>query len=269
MRTFPKNQALCLALALLVTVSVAIPAAAQAAYSDQQEVQHRIERAKIFREAYPLISDTDLYCSIYIHSGELPDTRITAAEKSDEKILLSDADVFFINKGKQDGLEIGQIFLVIEVGQPIGDYGFLASKQGRAQIVFLEDNRATARVEKTCGRLMVGNYLLPFEEKESMLGKDLGYEKFAEGDSGAVGRIIYLQGDSNQIGSGGWAIIDIGEEAGVMVGQQMTIYRQARPDLPREGIGNLVVIDTQPRTATIKVLTCSDSISKGLQVQAK
>jgi hypothetical protein len=269
MNVSPKTPALCLALALLVAVSIAIPAAARAAYGNQEEPQHRIERAKIFREAYPLISDTDLYCSIYLHSAELPAIRITAADKGDEKILLSDADVFFINKGEQDGLEIGQIFLIIEIGQPIGSYGYLAHRCGRCQVVSLEDNRAVAKVEKTCGRIMIGDYLLPFEEKESMLGKDLGYEKFSEGESGAVGRIIYLQGDHNQIGSGGWAIIDIGEEAGVMVGQQMTIFRQSRPDLPREGIGNLIVIDTQPRTATIKVLSCSDPVRLGLQVQAK
>ncbi len=264
-----KNQALCLALAFLVTMGVATLAVAQTNYSDQEKVQHQIERTKIFREAYPLISDTDLYCSIYLHSGDLPDMKITAAEKGEAKILLSDADVFFTDRGKLDGLEIGQIFLIIEVGRPVGDYGYLASKRGRGQIVFLEDNRAMAKVEKTCGQLMVGHYLVPFEEKESMLGKDLGYEQFGESENGAVGRIIYLQDDYNQIGTGGWAIIDIGEEAGVMIGQQLTIYRQARSDLPKEGIGNLIVIDTQPRTATVKILSCSDSIVMGLQVQAK
>ncbi len=264
-----RDQALCLALVFFVMMGVATLAVALTQYGDQEQVQHQIERAKIFREAYPLISDTDLYCSIYVHSGDLPDMRISAAEKGETKILLSDGDVFYTDKGKLDGLEIGQIFLIIEVGRAIGDYGYLASKRGRGQIVYLEDNRAMAKVEKTCGQLMVGNYLIPFEEKESMLGKDLGYEQFGESENGAVGRIIYLQDDFNQIGSGGWAIIDIGEEAGVMIGQQLTIFRQAKADRPREGIGNLIVIDTQPRTATVKILSCSDSIVMGLQVQAK
>ncbi|MGQ9672400.1 MAG: hypothetical protein ACUVV5_04620 [Candidatus Aminicenantales bacterium] len=237
--------------------------------SGDQAVQHQIEKAKIYREAYPLISETDLYCSIYAYNGELPDLRITDAEKGAEKILLSDSDLVFVNKGKNDGLEIGQVFLIIEIGQSLGDHGYLAVKQGRAHIVFLEDRRSVARIEKACGRVMVGDYLIPFEEKESLLGKDLGYEAFSEEDKGAVGTIIYLQTDYNQIGSGSWGIIDIGESSGVQIGQQMTIYKQIREDLPRVGIGNLIVIDTQPDTATFKILSCSDSVRKGHQVQAK
>jgi len=252
-----------------ISVGLFIISALGWSISNGQAVQHQIEKAKIFREAYPLISETDLYCSIYAHKGELPDMRITAAEKGAEKILLSDSDVFFVNKGKDDGLEMGQVFLIVEIGQSLGEHGWLATKQGRGHVIFLEANRAVARVEKACGRVMVGNYLVPFEEKESLLGKDLGYEAFSEEDKGAMGTIIYLQSDWNQIGSGSWGIINIGETSGVQVGQQMTIYKQIREDLPRVGIGNLIVIDTQPDTATIKVLSCSDAVRIGYQVQAK
>jgi len=266
---FFKNQALCMTLVFFVLAAFLAPALAQTKSDDQEQVQPQIERAKIFREAYPLISETDLYCAIFVQDGELPDTRITAAERQAEKIQYADSDLVFINKGKNDGVEVGQVFLIIEMGDKIGNFGYIATKRGRAHVMFLEDNRCMARVEKACGRVMVGNYLLPFEEKESLLGKDLGYEPFAEGNSGAIGNIIYLQNDYNQIGSGGWAIIDIGEEIGIQVGQQMTIYKKIREDLPREGIGNVVVIDTQAKTATIKVLSCSDAIRIGMQVQGK
>lgn len=266
---FPKKQALCVTLVFFVLSAFLAPALAQTKSDDQERVQHQIERAKIFRDAYPLISETDLYCAIFAYDGELPDMRVTDAEKGAEKILLADGDLIFVNKGKNDGLEIGQVFLIIEIGDKIGGFGYLASKRGRAFVIFLEDNRAVARLEKTCGRVMVGNYLVPFEEKESLLGKDLSFEAFAEGNSGAVGNIIYLERDYNQIGSGGWALIDIGEESGIQVGQQMTIYKKIREDLPREGIGNIVVIETRAKTATVKVLSCSDAIRKGMQVQAK
>jgi hypothetical protein len=266
---WPKNQALCVILAFFVLLALFAPASAQTRSNDQEQVQNQIERAKIFRDAYPLISETDLYCSIFVHEGELPDMRIVAAEREAERIQFSDADLIFINRGKNDGVEVGQVFLIIEMGDPIGNFGLLATKRGRAYVIFLEDNRSVARVEKACGRVMIGNYLLPFEEKESLLGKDLGYEAFAEGDTGAVGNIIYLQNNYNQIGSGSWAIIDIGEDSGIQVGQQMTVYEKIREDLPREGIGNLVVIETRAKTATIKVLSCSDAIRTGMQVQGK
>lgn len=265
-KSCPGIQALSIAVAGLALVVVPVLAQTN---SNDQEARHQIERAKIYREAYPLISETDLYCSFYAHQGELPDLRIVAAEKGEEKILLSDNDLCFINKGKNDGLEIGQVFIIVEIGQSLGEHGSLALKQGRGFLVFLEDNRGVAKIEKACGRVMVGDFLVPFEEKESLLGKDLGYEAFSEAEPGAVGTIIYLQGDYNQVGPGHWGIIDIGESSGVMVGQQMTIYKQTRENLPRMAIGNLVVIDARPTTATVKILSCSDSIHKGLQVQAK
>jgi hypothetical protein len=244
------------------------PALAQTTSDDQAKVQNQIDRAKIYRDVYPLISDTDLYCSIFVYDTQLPDLRVTDAERGAEKILQSDSDLIFINKGKADGLEIGQVFLVLEVGDKIGNFGYLAQKRGRAHVTFLEERRAVARLEKSCGRVMVGNYLVPFEEKEGLLGKDMGFEAFSEGGSGPIGNIIYLERDYNQIGSGGYAIIDLGEDNGIQIGQQLTIYRTIRKDLPREGIGNLVVIETRAKTATIKVLSCSDAIRRGMQVQA-
>jgi hypothetical protein len=265
-KSCPGIQALSIAVAGLALVVVPVLAQTN---SNDQEARHQIERAKIYREAYPLISETDLYCSFYAHQGELSDLRIVAAEKGEEKILLSDNDLCFINKGKNDGLEIGQVFIIVEIGQSLGEHGSLALKRGRGVIVFLEDSRGVAKIEKACGRVKVGDFLIPFEEKESLLGKDLGYEAFSEAEPGTIGTIIYLQDDYKQIGPGHWGIIDIGESSGVMVGQQMTIYKQTREDLPRIAIGNLVVIDTRSSTATVKILSCSDSIHKGLQVQAK
>jgi hypothetical protein len=263
-----KSLAFCLLLGFIAAAGLSVPAAAQSS-SDDKAVQNEIQKGRIFRETYPLVSETDLYCSIYVQESKLSDVRITTSERNYEKILLSDSDVVFINKGKKDGLEIGQVFLVVELGDRIGGYGYLASKRGRASVVFLEDNRAAARVEKTCGRLAVGDYLLPFEEKEGPLGKDLGYETFSDAKGGATGSVIYLERDYNEIGSGYWAIIDVGEAGGVRVGQQLTIYQEIRKDLPRMGIGNAVVVDTGKNTATIRVLSCDDAIRPGFQVQAR
>jgi hypothetical protein len=268
MSAISKRLVPCLLLAVVLTAGLCLPASGQVK-SDEQAVQNEIQKARIFRETYPLISETDLYCDIYVQESRLSDTRIITAERSDEKILLSDADIVFINKGKKDGLEVGQVFLVVELGNRIGDYGFLAAKRGRASVIFLEDSRAAARVEKTCGRLMVGDFLVPFEEKESLLGKDLGYEPLAAPREAVGGSIIYLERDYNEIGSGYWAIIDVGEGGGINVGQQMTIFREIRKDLPRMGIGNAVVIDVGQKTATIKVLSCDDAVRPGYQVQVK
>jgi len=277
MRHFRPTRALLAFLMVGLVAALSLPGFAQAVPGDQKAVENQIERAKIFRDAYPVIADVDLYCSPFVYEGELPDLRIAEAEKGYEKTLFSDADIVHLNKGKQGGLEVGQVLLVIDIGDPIGDLGRLATKTGRATVLFLEENRAVVRIEKSCGRITVGSYLVPFEEKETLLGKDIGYDAYAQGGTGQAGTIVYLERDYNQIASGGYAIVDIGEDAGIQVGQQLTIYKmvrdtqtlEARKDMPQRGIGNAIVIEAGKKTATIKVLSCQDPISKGQAVKGK
>jgi hypothetical protein len=272
----PTRALFVLWMAALLT-ALFVPATAQVVSDDQQKVQNEIQRAKIFREAYPIIAEVDLYCSPLICEGELPGLRILSGEKGYEKTMFSDADIIHLNQGKQDGLEIGQVLLVITVGDRIGDIGWLANRQGRALVEFLEDHRALARLEKSCGRVMAGDYLVPFEEKETFLGKDMGFEAHSEAPDGLLATIIYVEREYIQLGSGGWAVIDKGEEDGIQVGQQLTICKQIRnpetlefrEDLPEIGIGNSIVVDVGKKTATIKVLSCSDPISKGHMVRGK
>jgi hypothetical protein len=272
----PTRALFVLWMAALLT-ALFVPATAQVVSDDQEKVKNEIQRAKIFREAYPIIAEVDLYCSPLICEGELPGLRILSGEKGYEKTMFSDADIIHLNQGKQDGLEIGQVLLVITVGDRIGDIGWLANRQGRALVEFLEDHRALARLEKSCGRVMAGDYLVPFEEKETFLGKDMGFEAHSEAPDGLLATIIYVEREYIQLGSGGWAVIDKGEEDGIQVGQQLTICKQIRnpetlefrEDLPEIGIGNSIVVDVGKKTATIKVLSCSDPISKGHMVRGK
>ncbi len=231
--------------------------------------QDQIQKAKIFQDEYPLIQETDLYCSIYLLEGEPAELRIVGSERQREKDLLSDADVFYLDRGGAAGLEIGQLFLVVGVGEKFGDFGRLAQRKGKARIVAVEDNRATVRVDKACQVIEVGDVLYPFEERESLMGKDLGYSNNLVPGEGLSGRIILLQSDFNVLGSGHWAIIDLGGEQGLQPGRQLTIFKRAQKNLPREAVGNVVVIDVQNRTATVKLLSVRDAIETGDEVQAK
>jgi hypothetical protein len=231
--------------------------------------QDQIEKAKIFQENYPLSTESDLYCTTFVLDGELPGIRIIGAEKQEEKILLSDADKFYVDKGKADGLEIGQVFLVVSVGSKIGNHGLLARRTGRARVVGLEETRGIVLIDKTCGEVSLGGYLVPFEEREGLLGKDEGYAAELDENQGLKGTVIHIEGEFHIVGSGGWALIDLGKDQGIREGQQLTVFKRVKSGLPREAVGNIVVIDVQKTTSTIKVLSCRDSIDIGFQVQSK
>jgi hypothetical protein len=241
----------------------------------QEKTQDKIEKAKIYQENYPLISDSDHYCSLYAVEKPESDLRIVAGMRGDEHLLLTDGDKFYLNKGTNGGLEPGQVFLIVEIGDklisPVSEenFGFLAFKRGRARIVAVEGERSLALAEKSCGQVTVGNYLIPFEEKEDILGKDEGFEVPLEEGIGLNGHVIYLDREYQIIGSGYWAIIDLGIEDGLKAGQQLSVFRKLRADLPRQAIGNAIVIDVRQRTSTIKVLSAKETIEIGNQVQSK
>jgi hypothetical protein len=253
-----------------VTEGVPQPAADQP-YQEQQEEpeEYEIEKAKIYRDIYALLSETDLYCSIFIMNDPVPEMVILGAERGWERTLITDGETVYLNKGRDDGLETGQLFLIFEVPREIIGYGPLGVKRGRARIVDLEDTRASAKIEKACGPVMKGNFLVPFEEKESRLGKDLGYDVPPHKADGLDGTVVYLETEFNQIGTGYWAILNLGEEHGVQVGQQLIIYREEEKDAPLYIFGNVVVVDVQQRTCTIKALSARDAIRMGDLVMSR
>jgi hypothetical protein len=230
---------------------------------------YEVEKAKIYQEIYDLLSETDLHCSFFILDDELPDTKIFGAERAYERVQFNNGDIVYVNKGRNDGLEEGQMFTVLEVAQHIPGYGPLAHQRGRVRIVALEDNASSARVEKACGPVMLGNFLVPFEEKAGRMGKDLGYNVPPYETDGLKGKILFLNEDFAQGGSGDLALLNLGEVDGIQLGQQLVVYRKLYEGTPLFVFANMVVIDTQKRTSTVKILSCKDALLIGDLVQTR
>lgn len=237
----------------------------------EQEAQdeYEIEKAKIFQEIYDLLNETDLYCSFFILDEGEPETKIFGAERAYERVQFNNGDIVYINKGRNDGIEEGQMFMVLEVGEPIPGYGPLVHQRGRVRVLALEENASSARVEKACGPVMIGNYLIPFEEKEGRMGKDLGYDVPPYENNGLKGEILFLNEDFVQAGSGAWAILNLGEVNGIQLGQQLVVYRKLYERTPLFVFGNMVVIDTQKTTCTVKILSCKDALLIGDLIQTR
>jgi len=243
----------------------------QSSSLDRGEGQEQeVKKARLYKDIYPLISESDLYCSFFVlKNKDGLDLKIISAERTEERLFLREGDIFYLNKGKKDGLENGQLLLILEIGQKIKNYGNLTFMRGRAKITDARASRATAKLDKACAPVMVGYSLVPFEEKGGLLGKDLGYDILAREGEGSKGKIIYSQDEHNLIGSGDWALIDIGEEDGIQFGQQLVVYKRSK----KKGalvkmIGNLIVINVQGKTSTVKVLSCNSPLKIGDLVQA-
>jgi hypothetical protein len=242
---------------------VQAPAEAVAAPAEKPEERYDISRAKIYQEFADLINEVDLYCSFFIWEEETPGLWIAGAERENEKAMFSDSDMVYLNKGTSGGIEPGQVFWVLEIRPELPGYGPLAFGKGRARIQFADDNTATAAVERACDAVRTGYYLVPFEEKEGMTGKDLGYDVLPMEAGGVKGSLVYVQEGLRQIASNHWALIDLGSEQGIQVGQQLILFRRIREGVPLQILGNCIVTDVKSNTATIKVLSCRDVLHKG------
>jgi len=238
----------------------------------QGGVQVPLEKDKNLQNAYALISESDLSCSFFILDA-MPRLRIMASERGGEKTLLADGDLFYFKAGAESGLKEGQIMAILELGSKVPglrkNSGSLAFRRGRARILRLENGVFSARVEKACAPVLIGDYLVPFEEKEGLLGKDLGFDVPVRGGDVLAGRIVYLDGDLYQIGPGQRALIDLGKDNGLEVGRQLTVFHRAAKDAPLEAVGNVIVIDTGRQSATVKVLSAKDALRLDDIVQVK
>jgi hypothetical protein len=246
---------------ILILISLSITA-----YGFQQE---GIKRAKIFEEEYELITESDLYCSFYVLDGEIPDLKIIGAERAYERDTFSDEDLVYLNQGGTQGLNKGQVFMVIEVRKEVPGIGPIAFRSGRARIQDLDESKSTARIEKSCNMIMEGCYLVPFQPREGVTGRDLGYDIPPFETEGAKGEVVFLQTDFNQIGTGHWAIVNVGRQSGITLGQQLILYRILEKEAPIQIFGNCVVIDVQQETSTIKVLSCRDAVRIGDRVMVR
>ena len=230
---------------------------------EKAEERYQITKAKIFQEFADLINEVDMYCSFFVWENEIPGLVIKGAERESEKAMYSDNDVVYLNQGADRGIEPGQIFRILEIKDQLPGFGPIARGKGRARIQYTSPDTSVAVVEHACGDVRRGHYLVPFEAKEGVAGKDLGYDVFPVEGDGVKGQLVLLQSNLKQIGSNHWAIIDLGADKGIQVGQQLIVYRRMRADVPVQILGNCVVIDVQSRTSTIKILSCRDVIEKG------
>ncbi len=234
--------------------------------------QDQIEKAPIYRDTYPIVSETDFLCSFFVLEGGDP-ALIEAADSSDGMLLISEGQLVWAKAAAGEDIRPGQVFAVIERSEPAAGAkpgrSPVAFRRGKLRVVRLEGERFLGRIEKACGTIRAGCLLLPFEEKAPVLGKDLGYDVPFKGGDAVTGRLTFFRDGLAQIGPGDSALIDIGGSQGLRVGQQLTAFKKPEQGRPPRAVANVVVIDAGLDTATVKVLSGLDVLRLGDLVQVK
>jgi len=221
-----------------------------------------------------LIAEVDLECSFFI-CDSTPKIRLSSPIRTGEKTVLTEGDQFYSEPAPEAELfRENDAWSILEFGSRIrgknssGTLGMLAFQRGRARVIRIEDGRALMQIEKACGAITKGNFLIPFKKGSILRGPELAYNfPFRKGDA-LTAQVILLDSNINQIARGHWALIDIGADQGLEPGRQLTAFRK-EGTLPPQAIGNVIVIRVGARWATIKVLDSKDGIQMGDLIQVK
>lgn len=264
------------------TPPAGVAAEAAAAVSSKTETSHA------------LADDLDLYCSFFVADNLDDSVRLVASEHQDAKMAFDVDDLVFLNKGKNDGIVEGAEYLALDSAGHLHhpaqrqNLGNLYLMLGRVRVVCTFEKTSMAKITQDCFPMEIGSVLIPFNEAPVPIGNPKPTGQCDPPTGRSAGWIVYSQDQVLGLGEGHEVMIDLGSRDGVVPGDVFTIYRDdlARgqligassygktsygagsvPGLPRWVLGNLVVVMTQEKTSTARIVTTAGDVRIGDKVE--
>lgn len=251
----------------------------------------------------PIADESDVYCSNYI-VDDFDKPKLVIEDKEDaSRTILATGDIVFLNQGLDGNLTPGDEFSVLvnegDVPHPIFSetVGESIRMVGRVRVLALQESSATAEIIMACDAIEVGMPLVPFEEIPVPLTTPTSFRRLAQFETDNAGYIVDVSPDKAAIGSGDIINIDLGADNGLRPGDVLNVFREwggpvqfdsaqsyiddqqiraerrrskrSAGEHPQFILGQLVVLRTQPHTATAKVIVSAREMSLGDRVTGR
>ncbi|MFV0389119.1 MAG: hypothetical protein ACK5NT_10220 [Pyrinomonadaceae bacterium] len=198
-----------------------------------------------------IATGNNLYCAGYLETGTV-DTRypIIGAENEKDNSLYGDADVLYVKGGRNDGVNVGDIFSVIRPRGKFsskfskkGNLGFLVEEKGAVVVIDVKQDYSIVRVTSACQEILLGDLLAKAEKRESpKFEKRAPLEKYADSSNRPNGAIVLARNGVEVVAREHIVYVDLGREDGVNVGDVLTVYRPL-------GTGNLYKKDDSEKVS--------------------
>lgn len=262
-----------------------------------------------------------VYCSGVVTNEAVPrNTYVITGEGSNYRIVFSDGDDVFINKGSDDGVKVGDKFQVVrEVGDPyvvqwtawqkhiLHEMGNVWTDVGRLQVIVARPKVSIAKVEDGCEYVQRHDVVLPFTERAAPPIETVShFDRYAPPNGKPKAMIIAGKNFIATMGNQDIAYVNLGSGQGVKVGdyfrifryqgtQHETVYESPRyafdqefdmgakdvnivgfgsvpkewnwNNVPRESIGEGVVLRTAPNSSTVLITFSLSEIYPGDYVE--
>jgi hypothetical protein len=196
----------------------------------------------------PVAVGDRIYCAGFVSEQPIQaDTRIVGSlNEVREYFLVNNAHVY-MNKGKAQGVQVGEIYHIV---RPVGPFyhpfknrsytkslshgqklGYMNEEYGFARVIAVQDNTATLEITEACAEARLGDALVKYDKPQIPEQRAFTpLDPLSVPTGKTTGQIIYARHDHEQLTASDVVILDIGEKAGVKVGDYFTIFREQGSD---------------------------------------
>jgi hypothetical protein len=219
----------------------------------------------------PAYEETTIQCAGYLEEDANDDFRIYGSEEDGHKDMLATDDIVYLNRGSRDGVSPGDAFYIQrKVNFSSGISGRYVRRTGWLRVLAVQDRTSMAQITQACFDVQVGDYLTPFEPiPVPLLPAQPPADRLTPETGRMRGKIVASLDDLASLGEGYLVSIDLGQEDGVVPGNQFTIFRYVYDDAPRKVLGELAVLTVQRRHATARIMQSYDFIDVGDLIELK
>ena len=253
-----------------------------------------------------LIERDDLRCSGYITEDAKRGKLFIAENEEPGYQTVTLGSLVYLSKGskKDDRVKPGAKFTIVEhegkVLHPITGrtQGIFTKRLGELRVLKVLEDTALATVTFACDEMRVGDELETFELQEVPEGPVPHFDRLRiERNGKATGYIIHTKDLAVRVAAGDFVSIDLGSEDGIAPGNYLTafagVYKDhlghmpdyhfkyqneifSNPDLhwddghedfPPLPIAQIIVMTTEPHTATAKVVYSVREMTVGTMVE--
>jgi hypothetical protein len=195
--------------------------------------------------------------------SEFPESlgTVVAARDEDRGRLFGSSAELVIDRGRDDGLDVGRNLVIRRLYRLLGITGAGAVGEhtaGLVQIVAVSEHAAVAAVVYACDELRKGDFLASYNPEPIRDPDPVGTPAFYD-----AARILFADEGQTLGAPQRLMVIDRGTQNGTRVGQRFTLFRQVRGSTRRDLVGDAVVVAVRSDSATIRVGRVIDAVAAG------
>jgi hypothetical protein len=191
------------------------------------------------QDAPRVLTEAELYCTGVATNQPVPaDTYVISGESSNSKNTFAMSDLVYINRGAEQGVQVGDEFEVI---RPTHDalssswfkwqaallraMGTMYTDIGQLRVVNVLAKTSIAEIKLGCDSIQRGDIVRPFTPRPAPPLRDTKFDIFAPPSGKKTAMVVTTRHFGVIAGSGAIEFINLGSGQGVKVGDYFRVFR--------------------------------------------